>query len=115
MAMRNSNQKRRVTGPARFFAQQNGIVDRVVWERIQNTYYSLLSSVPFEFSEGVLLPFPGRVLRVGIEGEDVRALQEYLNFISGYYPSIPRLTPDGVFGPGTASAVSEFKRIFHIC
>lgn len=93
---------------------QNGIVDRIVWERIQNTYYSLLSSVPFEFSEGVLLPFPGRVLRVGIEGEDVRALQEYLNFISGYYPSIPRLTPDGVFGPGTASAVSEFKRIFEI-
>lgn len=94
--------------------EQNGIVDRVVWERIQNTYYSLISSVPFEFSEGVLLPFPGRVLRVGLEGEDVRALQEYLNFISDTYTSIPKLTPDGVFGPGTAAAVSEFKRLFDI-
>lgn len=94
--------------------EQNGIVDRLVWERIQNTYYSLLSSVPFEFSEGVLLPFPGRVLRVGLEGEDVLALQEYLNLISDTYTTIPKLTPDGVFGPGTAAAVSEFKRIFDI-
>ena len=94
--------------------EQNGIVDRLVWERIQNTYYSLLSSVPFEFSVGVLLPFPGRVLRVGLEGEDVRALQEYLNFISDTYTSIPKLTVDGVFGPGTAAAVSEFKNIFDI-
>lgn len=94
--------------------EQNGVVDRVVWERIQNTYYSLLSSVPFEFSEGVLLPFPGRVLRLGIEGEDVIALQEYLNFISDTYTTIPKLTVDGVYGPGTAAAVSEFKRIFEI-
>ena len=94
--------------------EQNGIVDRFVWERIQNTYYSLLSSVPFEFSEGVLLPFPGRVLRVGLDGEDVRALQEYLNFISDTYTSIPKLTVDGVYGPGTAAAVSEFKSIFDI-
>ena len=94
--------------------EQNGIVDRLVWERIQNTYYSFLESVPFEFSEGVLLPFPGRVLRVGIEGEDVRALQEYLNLISDTYTNIPKLTVDGVYGPGTAVAVSEFKRIFDI-
>ena len=94
--------------------EQNGVVDRLVWERIQNTYYSFLSSVPFEFSQGVLLPFPGRVLRVGLEGEDVLALQEYLNLISDTYTTIPKLTPDGVFGPGTAAAVSEFKRIFGI-
>jgi len=94
--------------------QETGIVDRAVWERIQNTYYSLITRVPFEFSEGVLLPFPGRVLRRGLEGEDVRALQEYLNFIARTYTSIPTLTVDSVFGPGTAAAVQEFKRIFDI-
>ena len=94
--------------------EQNGIVDRVVWESIQNTYYSFLMSIPFEYSEGVLLPFPGRVLRIGIEGEDVRALQEYLNFISRTYTSIPTVPIDGVYGPATAAAVSEFKRIFDI-
>jgi peptidoglycan hydrolase-like protein with peptidoglycan-binding domain len=94
--------------------QQTGIVDRVVWERIQNTYYSLLTRVPFEFSEGVLLPFPGRVLRLGLEGDDVRVLQEYLNFISDTYTSIPKLTVDGIYGQSTADAVEEFKRIFDI-
>lgn len=94
--------------------QQTGVVDRVVWERIQNTYYSLITRVPFEFSEGVLLPFPGRVLRLGLEGDDVRVLQEYLNFISETYTSIPTLTVDGVYGQSTADAVEEFKRIFDI-
>ena len=93
---------------------QTGIVDRTVWESIQNVYYSFLMSIPFEYREGVLLPFPGRVLRIGIEGEDVRALQEYLNFISRTYTSIPAIPVDGVYGPATASAVSEFKRIFDI-
>ena len=94
--------------------QQTGVVDRVVWERIQNTYYSLITRVPFDFSEGVLLPFPGRVLRFGLEGDDVRVLQEYLNFISETYTSIPTLTVDGVYGQSTADAVEEFKRIFDI-
>ena len=93
---------------------ETGVVDRVVWERIQNTYYSLVSSVPFEFSNGVLLPFPGRVLREGLEGDDVRALQEYLNFIARTYTAIPTVAVDGVFGPGTAAAVAEFKNIFNI-
>ena len=93
---------------------ETGIVDRAVWERIQNTYYSLIRSVSFEFSEGVLLPFPGRVLREGLEGEDVLALQEYLNFIARTYTSIPTVTPDGVFGPGTEAAVEEFKTLFDI-
>ncbi len=92
--------------------EQNGIVDRLVWERIQNTYYSLISSLSFEYSEGVLLPFPGRVLREGLEGEDVRALQEYLNYISSTYTSIPKINVDGDFGAATARAVSEFKRLF---
>ena len=92
----------------------NGVVDRLVWERIQNTYYSFLESITYRFSEGVLLPFPGRILTVGIEGEDVLALQNYLNYIGIYYPSIPRLTADGIFGETTAEAVAEFKRLFDI-
>ncbi len=93
---------------------ETGVVDRVVWDRIQNTYYSLVSSVDFGFREGEILPYPGRVLREGIFGEDVRALQEYLNFIADSYPSIPRVAVDGDFGPATAAALREFKKIFEI-
>ena len=91
---------------------ETGIVDRSVWDEIENVYYSLLRASPYEFVPGDPLPFPGRVLRVGIEGDDVRALQEYLNFISNSYPQIPKVTVDGVFGPGTAAAVSAFVETF---
>lgn len=94
--------------------EPTGVVNRAVWESIENTYFSLISRLPFEFTEGVLEPFPGRVLRIGISGNDVIILQEYLNFIAKTYTSIPTVTVDGVFGEATAAAVREFKRLFDI-
>ena len=47
-------------------------------------------------------------------GNDVRALQEYLDYISDRYTEIPKIAIDGIYGPDTARAVSEFKRIFNI-
>ena len=77
-------------------------------------YFEIVSEIDYEFYGGRILPFPGRVLREGIEGNDVRVLQEYLNYISTSYPDIPRVNVDGVFGPSTAEQVRQFKRIFDI-
>ncbi len=93
---------------------ENGIVDRAVWNAIQATYYNILSSVVYEFEEGAVLPFPGRVLLIGSEGEDVRALQEYLNYISRTYTDIPSVIVDGDFGEATERAVIVFNRRFNI-
>lgn len=93
---------------------QTGVVDRALWDEIENVYYSFLRTIPFEITEGTPLPYPGRVLRIGIEGNDVLALQQYLNFISDTYPSIGKITPDGIYGPSTAAAVREFVRIFNL-
>ena len=93
---------------------ESGVVDRVVWDRIERVYQDLLSQMPYQFSPGTILPFPGRVLREGIVGNDVRALQEYLDYISDRYTEIPKIAIDGIYGPDTARAVSEFKRIFNI-
>lgn len=93
---------------------QTGVVDRLVWENIEDVYYSLIASLPFDFNDGIALPFPGRVLRIGIEGNDVLALQQYLNYIANTYPSIGKTTPDGIYGPGTAAQVREFIRIFEL-
>ena len=93
---------------------ETGVVDRETWDRIESVYYEFVSQIDFEFKSGRILPFPGRVLREGIEGSDVRVLQEYLNLISQSYPDIPKVNVDGVFGPSTAEAVRQFKRIFDI-
>ena len=94
--------------------EENGIVDRLTFDRIENVYYDYLRQINYQFEEGRILPFPGRVLRVGIEGDDVRALQEYLNFISESYPQIPKVRVDGSYGPSTARQVRAFKELFNI-
>ena len=92
--------------------ENTGVVNDITWDSIEKTYYDILRNIPYEFSEGVILPYPGRILREGVEGDDVLALQEYLNYISRTYTQIPSTTPDGIFGPGTARAIAAFKSTF---
>ena len=42
----------------------------------------------------------------------MRLIQEYLSAISPTFPSIPTLTPDGVFGSRTRDAVVAFQEEF---
>jgi peptidoglycan hydrolase-like protein with peptidoglycan-binding domain len=90
----------------------NGIVDERTWNSIQDTYYEILSRFPYDYSDGLILPYPGRVLRIGIDGNDVRSLQQYLNYISDTYTEIPKVSVDGIYGSSTASAVNIFVKIF---
>jgi peptidoglycan hydrolase-like protein with peptidoglycan-binding domain len=92
----------------------NGIVDRATWDKIENVYLSFANNTDFTYEKGTLYPFPGRILREGVQGNDVRILQEYLNYLASYYPSIPTVTADGIFGPKTAEQVSAFKTIFNL-
>ena len=61
--------------------------------------------------EGNTIPFGGTVLRQGMESEAVRVLQEYLSFISDYFPEIPDVTPTGYFGPQTLASVEAFQEV----
>ncbi|MBR2343056.1 MAG: peptidoglycan-binding protein [Clostridia bacterium] len=97
-----------------FGLTESGEIDLLTWDSIENTYYGILENIPYEFESGIILPFPGRVLRTGVDGNDVRALQEYLNYISNTYPNIPRVNVDGDFGPSTAAAVRAFKEEFNL-
>ena len=90
----------------------DGIVGEVTWEAIYNAYLGIVSTIPLEFVEGQTVPFPGIVLRIGASGDDVRLLQEYLAAIAPVFPSIPSVTPDGIFGPRTRDAVIAFQEEF---
>ena len=63
---------------------------------------------------GVPSSWPGYDLTIGSSGEKVRQLQQQLNRIARNYPAIPTLTPDGIYGSGTAEAVRVFQRIFNL-
>lgn len=90
----------------------DGVVGEDTWNQIYNVYLGLVRSLPLEYAEGVAIPFPGIILKLGSEGKDVQLLQEYLNFISQSYPTIPTVTPDGIYGTATLSAVTAFEEQF---
>lgn len=64
--------------------------------------------------EGVPQSYGGEALSQGSEGEDVRTVQMQLNRIGDNFPAIPKIPADGIYGPATQAAVTEFQKIFHL-
>ena len=65
--------------------------------------------------EDVRESYPGRPLRFGSVGEDVRVIQRELNRIGQNYPAIPRIPEtNGFFNRDTESAVRAFQGIFNL-
>ena len=93
---------------------ETGVVDEVTWYEIYNVYRGLIASIPARFTEGVVVPYPGFILRVGSENEYVTLLQEYLNYIGQTYDQIPSVPVTGYFGALTYNAVAAFQRLFAI-
>ena len=54
------------------------------------------------------------MLTLGSEGEAVRTIQLQLNRIADNFPAIPKTPADGIYGPATQEAVTEFQKIFHL-
>ncbi len=90
----------------------DGVVGVLTWDRLYNVYLGLVSEVDYSDFTGLSLPFPGENLQPGDTGDDVRALQEYLNYIARFYPAIPQIEADGVFGPATQAAIDAFDAVF---
>ena len=88
-----------------------GEVDFDTWDVLYRTYLGFLETIPFRYIEGNVLPYPGIPLRLGAEDETVRILQEYLNYVAGFYPQIPTVNPTGYFGTATQNAVIAFQEL----
>ena len=91
---------------------ETGIVSYPTWDQLYRSYIGILQTLPEGFFGESTLPYPGEILRIGSTGEYVSALQEYLNYISNTYTQIPKVSVDGIYGPGTENAVREFQRTF---
>lgn len=105
--------KRAVTEfQAVFGLTPDGVVGPATWRKLYDVYHSIEDTVVTPPVSPDLPAFPGVALRVGSRGDDVRIMQERLNGIARYYPAIPTLTADGVFGPLTETAVKAFQRQF---
>ncbi len=95
-----------------FGLEPDGIVGEETWNAIYDAYLGIVTTIPLQYIEGNTVPFPGVFLRVGAEGDEVKLLQEYLNYISSFYPEIPSVSPTGYFGSRTNDAVIAFQNLY---
>ncbi len=91
----------------------DGIVGKSTWYKLSSLYTAVTRLAELN-SEGTNLGIgtvpPAAVLRQGARGQDVITLQYLLDVISEYYPDIPAVTQDGIYGAGTRQAVTAFQR-----
>ncbi len=93
----------------------DGIVGRATWYNIQQIYNSVKRLNDLN-SEGLTLAdisqqFPS-VLEEGDSNIGVSSLQYYLNYLSDFYNTIPRVAIDSTFGPSTRDAVIAAQNTF---
>ncbi len=94
--------------------ESDGVVGEETWRAIYNAYFGVVSTIPLKYIEGNTVPFPGVFLRIGVEADEVRLLQEYLNYISQFISEIPSVNPTGYFGTRTQEAVVAFQNYYGI-
>lgn len=98
----------------RYNLPPTGEVDAPTWTKIKEVYFSILNNIPSEYVEFRDEFYPGRVLSLGISGDDVRKLQRYLYEICEKYKNIPGVRVTGVFDDLTESSVLTLQKLFNI-
>ncbi len=91
----------------------DGIVGESTWYKLSSLYTSVTRLAELD-SEGTSLGIgtvpPSAVLRQGSSGQDVVTLQYLLNVAGRYYPAVPAVSQDGIYGSGTRQSVVAFQR-----
>ena len=90
----------------------DGVVGKATWYKLKEIYngvkrLSELSSEGITFSEAQQV-YP-EILRYGDRGLPVRIVQYYLAFLGYFYPNLPPIAIDGIFGRETYDAVLTFQ------
>ena len=95
----------------------DGIVGKSTWYKISSIYTAVARLAELN-SEGNTLGIgtvpPNTTLRQGSRGQDVITLQYLLDVISEYYPNVPEVAQDGIFGRDTQNAVMAFQRMMRL-
>jgi len=110
----NSTQAAVIKFQSIFNLGADGIVGKATWYKISRLYAAVARLAELD-SEGTTLGIgtvpPGAVLRQGSRGTDVITLQYLLNVAAEFYPYVPRVAQDGIFGSGTRQAVIAFQNM----
>ena len=90
---------------------ETGEADEETWNRLAAVYRGNISSVEAGISAEL---FPGALITLGSEGEDVARVQEFLRVVAEVYTEIPVPPQNGVYDAATQNAVRIFQGLFAV-
>lgn len=91
-----------------------GVVDKYTWGKLIDAYDDLLKSIPSEYLEYEDEFFGGRILTLGVTGEDVRRLQKFLLKICREKKNIPGVRVNGEFDSLTEQSVKVLQELLNL-
>ncbi|MBR3845873.1 MAG: peptidoglycan-binding protein [Clostridia bacterium] len=100
-----------ISAQSTFGLPQDGIVGELTWDAIYDAYRGIVDTIPLQYVEGNVLPFPGTALRIGSEGDAVLLLQQYINVIASVFPEVNSVELTSYFGTQTDSAVRAIQEL----
>lgn len=100
-----------------FNLASDGIVGKATWYKISSIYTAVARLAELD-SEGAALGIgtvpPSSLLRRGSQSQDVLTLQYLLSLIAEYYPFVPAVDQDGIFGSRTQQSVIAFQQMMRL-
>ncbi len=108
----------------------DGVVGKQTWYKLEFLYVGIKDLTELT-SEGILLntypKYPADMTAEvfangassggfgqGDTGDSVRILQYWLSWAAAFYPTVPPVAVDGVFGPSTENSVLQFQKQFDL-
>lgn len=111
----NQEMENQVKAFERFYGlNPDGIVDFRTWELMRSVYNDILNNLPEGYAGSTAALYPGYNLTPGMQNDDVRELQTYLNVIAQNIADVPSVQPTGYYGPETENAVRVFQQLYGI-
>ena len=91
-----------------------GEVDAVTWEKMKEIYDRTIDNLPNDYIRFEEEFFPGRVLALGMNGEDVSRLQRFLLRICRKFSNIPGVRVTGTFDDLTEQSILKLQNDFNL-
>lgn len=91
--------------------EATGEVDATTWNKIMEVYEKTIKSIPEEYREYEDELFQGRVLALGMDGEDVKIIQRYLLKICQKFKNIPGVRVSGIFDDIMEKSVMKIQSL----
>lgn len=90
-----------------------GVVDADTWNELVTVYRDTIHNIPEEYAQYEDELFQGRLLALGMSGDDVRIIQKFLLKICQQTGNIPGVRVSGIFDDLMEKSVMKIQSIFN--